>query len=59
MRKIKELIVSWMADVFPANCPLQRTFFGFTFTPCKLNFFYKDVMALKLKRLGYDPEELE
>jgi hypothetical protein len=46
---IKAHIVKWLAKKLPDSCPFARL----GIQPCKLNPWYEDVMAEKLKALGY------
>lgn len=58
-KRLKKLLINYLADILPDSCPFNRPiyFLGkhlFT-TPslCKLNIFYKDVVDEKLRRKGY------
>lgn len=54
---MKKFLVRIMANVFPDNCPMAKTFVicgkEITIVPCHLNPFYDLVIEEKLKRLGY------
>jgi hypothetical protein len=50
IKYLNRVIVNWLADVLPNECSFQK-YFGIQI--CRLNPWYNQVMATKLKRLGY------
>lgn len=59
MNKLLDIIINWLAEVLPDNCPLATTILGITITPCKLNPLYEQVIRRKIQLLGYDLDILE